>query len=445
MTLDDFDKTDCIFFFGQNAGSNAPRMLHPLQEASKRGVPIVTFNPLRERGLERFTNPQIAGRDADRQETRISSQYHQVTAGGDIAAIMGICKAWSRWTTRPARPAGRVLDHAFIAEHTHGFDDFAARLRAQPGTRSSGVRPDRAAMEAAADVYARRKRGDRHLRHGPDPAPCTASRTSQMLVNLLLLRGNIGKRGAGICPVRGHSNVQGQRTVGITEKPELVPLDKLAAQYGFEPPREKGSTRSRPARASWPARSRPSSASAATSSARSRTEAMEAAWRGMRLTVQIATKLNRSHLVHGEVAYLLPCLGRIEVDVQATGRRRCRWRTARLHPRLARACAPRPARTCCREPRIVAEIAQATLPPNPKVAWDAWVGDYRPIRDAIEETYPDQFHDFNERMFQPGGFHRRCRRASAIWKTKTGKANFITPDELDEDATCRRTRPTCCG
>src|SRR6185312_8720050 len=230
---------DAIFFFGQNVGSNSPRMLHDLQNARRRGVPIVTFNPLHERGLEDFTNPQAPREMLTGERTHISTQFHQVKSGGDMAAIMGMCKALLF-----ADDAGEshVLDWDFINHHTHGFEQFAAAVRAADWPsleRRSGL--TRNAMEAAALVYSRANAvigiyGMGLTQHVKGVA------TVQMLVNLLLLRGNFGKPGAGICPVRGHSNVQGQRTVGITEKPELAPLDKLKELYGFEPPREKGLT-----------------------------------------------------------------------------------------------------------------------------------------------------------------------------------------------------------
>ena len=244
VMLDDFEQTDCILFFGQNVGTNSPRMLHPLQEARKRGVPIITFNPLRERGLERFTNPQAPTEmltgvgDAD-QRRNITSSRSAATS----RRIMGMCKALIEPDDEAQASGGqRVLDVDFIAEHTHGFEAFADAVRAarlgRDLERRSGL--PRADIGSGRDrLLPARMRRSRIYGMG-----LTQHRTGvenvQMLVNLLLLRGNIGKPGAGICPVRGHSNVQGQRTVGITEKPELVPLDKLEEQYGFEPPRETG-------------------------------------------------------------------------------------------------------------------------------------------------------------------------------------------------------------
>ncbi|MDB5818147.1 MAG: formate dehydrogenase, partial [Rhizobacter sp.] len=321
VSLDDFEHCDAIFFFGQNPGVNSPRMLHQLQDARKRGVPIVTFNPLRERGLVSFANPQSPIDMLTPAETAISTQYLQLKIGGDIAAISGMCKTLIGWNDAAASAGGkRVLDDAFIAEHTHGFDDFAKTMRDTAWSdieRESGL--TRAALEEAAGTFARAK-----AVIGVYGMGLTQHRKGvmnvQMLANLLLLGGHIGRLGAGICPVRGHSNVQGQRTVGITEKPELAPLDKLAELYGFEPPREKGlntveacegmldgSVRGFVALGGNFIRAVPD------------TRRMEEAWSKLRLTVAVATKLNRSHLVHGEVSYLLPCLGRIEVDMQASG------------------------------------------------------------------------------------------------------------------------------
>ena len=236
VRLEDFDKTDAIFFFGQNVGSNSPRMLHDLQRTSRRGVPIVTFNPLRERGLERFVNPQSPVQMLTQRATAISSAYHQLRAGSDIAAIAGLCKALIEM-----QDAGRtVLDEDFIANHTRGFDAFEIFVRTTDWAdieQETGL--TRTDLVAAATTYAAADRvmavyGMGLTQHKGGVAAV------QMLVNLLLMRGNIGREGAGICPVRGHSNVQGQRTVGITEKPQLAPLDKLCRQYDFRPPRKKG-------------------------------------------------------------------------------------------------------------------------------------------------------------------------------------------------------------
>lgn len=435
VILDDFKRTDCILFFGQNVGTNSPRMLHPLQEASKRGVPIITFNPLRERGLERFTNPQAPTEMLTGSETRISSQYHQVKIGGDIAALMGIAKILIEADDKARAEGGEpVLDHAFIAEHTHGFAEFAeaARQAAWPELeRRSGL--SRSTLEAAATTYARATAVIGIYGMGLTQHKAGVENV-QMLVNLLLLRGNIGKPGAGICPVRGHSNVQGQRTVGISEKPELVPLDKLKEQYAFEPPRWTGMTTVEACEGIIKGDVKAFVALGGNFvRAAPETAALEEAWTRLRLSVQISTKLNRNHLVPGEISYILPCLGRIEIDEQATGPQAVAVEdsTACIHG--SKGVAEPAGRDLLSEPRIVAELAKATLPPNPRVPWDAWVADYALVRDAIEETYPEDFRRFNERMWRPGGFHRPIAARERQWKTQTGKANFIVPLSLEAD------------
>ncbi len=435
VSLEDFEQTDCIFFFGQNVGTNSPRMLHQLQEARRRGVPIITFNPLKEAGLLHFTNPQSPLQMLTPAETTISTQYLQVRAGGDIGALLGLCKALLEADDAArANGAPRVLDAAFLAEHTAGLDDFVAKVRATGWPqieRESGLA--RRDLETAAATYAAADKvigiygmGLTQHRHGV--------LNVQMVSNFLLLRGNIGKPGAGICPVRGHSNVQGQRTVGITEKPELAPLDKLQELYHFAPPRDKGLNTVETCEGVLDGSVRAfiglggNFLRAVPDTAR-----VEAAWSRLRLTVQVSTKLNRSHLLHGEIAYILPCLGRIEIDRQASGEQSVAVEdsTGCMHGSRGRA---EPAGALLRsEPAIVAGLARASLDPNPAVPWDDWVADYSLVRDAIARTLPDIFHDFNQRMWTPGGFRRPVPAAQRQWKTPNGKANFIVPTALDAD------------
>ncbi|PZO82240.1 MAG: formate dehydrogenase [Mesorhizobium amorphae] len=430
VLLEDFDTTDLIITFGQNVGTNSPRLLHPLQEARKRGIGIVTFNPLRERGWERFRNPQAVSEMIGGLETQISTQYHQVHPGGDIAACFGVAKALLALEDA-AQAAGHepVLDHAFIAEHTHGFEHFEQSVRAMEWSeieKHSGLK--QAALERVASVYSQAKSTiflygmglTQHV-HGIEAI--------DMVTNLMLMRGNIGRPGAGICPVRGHSNVQGQRTVGITEKPELVPNDKLRELFHFEPPMQKGMNTVEACEGILAGeveafiglggnfvRAIPD------------TERMSAAWSSMALTVQVATKLNHSHLVAGKVAYLLPCIARSEIDRQEG---------------QAQAVSMEDSTTCVHgswgqvepasehllsEPRIVAGIAEATLEPNPKLPWSAWARDYASVRDAIEATYPDQFEGFNSRLWKAGGFPRPLAARHRVWTTPSRKANFFTPE-----------------
>ncbi|HEY0292596.1 MAG TPA: FdhF/YdeP family oxidoreductase [Hansschlegelia sp.] len=434
-SLDDFEATDLIMFFGQNVGSNSPRMLHQLQDARKRGAPIITFNPLRERGLERFTNPQNPVEMATGASTEISTQYHQVKAGGDLAALTSMCKALLA-ADKQAATAGlpSILDLDFIETHTHGFRDFVTFCDKQDWAsleKRSGLK--REALEAAAAVYARSSAvmaiygmGLTQHRKGVQ--------SIQMLVNLLLLRGNIGRPGAGICPVRGHSNVQGQRTVGISEKPELVPLDVIARQYGFEPPRRKGLNTVEACEGVLSGEVKAFIGLGGNFvRAIPDTKRMEEAWGGLKLTVQISTKLNRSHLIRGEKAYILPCLGRIEIDEQATGPQAVSMEDSTSCFHGSRGVV-RPVSDQVRsEPWIVAALAKATLAPNPKINWDAWVDDYATVREAIAATYPDKFKDYNEKLFQPGGIRKPLPARERKWETKTGKANFIAPDGLEPD------------
>ena len=328
----------------------------------------------------------------------------------------------------------RVLDVDFIAEHTNGFDKFASAVRGygwEELEQRSGLSRDEIA--AAAAVYARAKAvigiygmGLTQHKKGVE--------TVQVLINLLLMRGNIGKPGAGICPVRGHSNVQGQRTVGITEKPELVPYDKLRELYQFEPPPEKGANTVEACEGILKGEIRAFIGLGGNFvRAIPEREAMEDAWRRLRLTVQIATKLNRGHVIHGEISYVLPCLGRVEIDNQASGPQSVSVEdsTSCVHGSLGMRTPASP--HLLSEPAIIAGIAKATLAPNPNIDWDAWVADYALIRNAIAATYPEAFHDFNERMWTPGGFHRPLPARHRQWKTKTGKANFITPAGLAAD------------
>jgi molybdopterin-dependent oxidoreductase alpha subunit len=435
VVLDDFEHTDCIFFFGQNVGTNSPRMLHLLQDARDRGVPIVTFNPLRERGLVSFVNPLSPYQMLTGKETAISTQYHQVKVGGDIAAITGICKCVIE-ADDAARAAGtaRLIDIDFIEQHAHGLEEFAAYVRGSEWRlieRDSGL--PKAALEQAAIEYMRASKvigiygmGLTQHRRGVENV--------QMVSNLLLLKGNIGKPGAGICPVRGHSNVQGQRTVGITEKPELAPLDNLERRYGFTAPRDKGLNTVETCKGVLDGtvhgfiglggnfvRAVPE------------TDLVESAWPKLQLTVQIATKLNRSHLIHGKAAYILPCRGRIEIDRQDTGAQSVSVEDSTGCMHGSRGVTEPASVHLLSEPAILGGIAKALLPANPSIDWDHWVGDYGLIRDEIAAIFPEIFHDFNARMWIPGGFRRPLPAAKREWKTPNGKANFKTPRGFDED------------
>jgi len=443
VRLDDFELCDAIFIFGHNTGVSSPRMLHQLQDARKRGVPIVTFNPLRERGLVEFVNPQSPTEMLTPANTQISTQYLQVKNGGDLAALTGMCKALvAADDDALASGRARVLDAAFIAEHTDGFDTFAAFLR-EAGwddiESESGL--SREALEAAAATFAGAKAvigiygmGLTQHRKGVENV--------QMVSNLLLLGGHIGRPGAGICPVRGHSNVFGLSAAATTEKPELAPLDRLATMYGFEPPREKGLNTVETCEGVFKGQVRAfiglggNFVRAVPDSDR-----LEPAWRNLQLTVQVATKLNRSHLVHGKVSYLLPCRGRIEVDRQQSGEQTVAMEDSTGVMHASRGVAEPAAATLLSEPAIVAGIAKASLPPNPKVPWDGWVADYALVRDHIAQAFPEIFHDFNERLKAPGGFPRPLPAKERVWKTPNGKACFKGYGNLRADPDTPETGP----
>lgn len=431
VVFDDFEKCDAIFFFGQNTGSNSPRFLHPLQDAVRRGCRIVTFNPVRERGLERMINPQSPVEMLTGASTEISCQYHQVKAGGDIAVLLGLSKYVLQADDEARRTGGRVVDWQFIEEHTHGFHAFADKVRNTSWDEieaASGLSRD--ALFEAATVYLEASNvigiygmGLTQHVHGFENV------TS--FVNLLLLKGNIGREGAGISPVRGHSNVQGQRTVGIAEKPELVPLDKLAEIFGFEPPRKKGMNTVAACEGLLDGKVKAFIGLGGNFvRAIPDQDVIMPAWRNMQLTVQIATKLNRSHLVNGKVAYLLPCLGRTELDIQATGEQTVTVEDSLSHVHGSIGRQKPASEQLLSELAIVAGIAKATLTANPKVRWDDWVGDYALVRDLIERTYPDQFKDFNSRLYEPGGFYRGNTARERVWKTESGKAEFTVPKHL---------------
>jgi len=326
-----------------------------------------------------------------------------------------------------------VLDHDFIETHTQGFAAFADFCRGAGWDeieRDSGL--ERAELEAAGEVYVKAKSVIAIYGMGLTQHRLGVQNV-HMVCNFLMLRGNIGRPGSGPCPVRGHSNVQGQRTVGITEKPDLAPLDRLKELYGFEPPREKGLATVEVCEALLRgevtgfiglggnlARAIPDNAR------------LEDAWRRQRLTVSVATKFNRTHLLAGQVAFLLPCLSRIERDAQASGPQTVSVEDSSscIHASLGDKAPASPKLKS--EPAIVAGIAEATLAPNPKVDWAGWVGDYARVRDAIESTYPQWFARFNERFRQPGGFRRPNKAADRDFsEAPGGKANFLKPSKLN--------------
>ncbi len=382
VLLDDFAHAEAIFILGQNPGTNGPRMLTELHRASRRGVPIVVFNPLRERALERFAAPQDPVEMATFGETRIASEYCQVRVGGDVAALKGVMKlvleAHYELLRNSAEP---VLDLDFIAHHTHGFEAFADDLRHENWEeilRASGV--PREQLERVAAVYTRARAvivvyGMGITQHRLGTA------NVQQTVNLLLLRGNFGKPGAGICPVRGHSNVQGDRTMGVDEKPKPELLDQLEKVFGFEPPRARGHHVVKAVQAMVDGR-----AKAFIGLGGNFVRAVpdwtvaEAAMRRLRLTVAVSTKLNRGHMVHGAQALILPCLARSDIDMQAGGRQSVTVEDSMSMVHASSGLVEPPSEHLKSEVAIVCGMAKATLL-DCGIEWDSFVADYNRIRD----------------------------------------------------------------
>lgn len=425
VTLDDFTKADAIFIFGQNPGTNHPRMLGELRAAHKRGARIVSFNPLRERGLERFQDPQSKLEMATLGDTPISTHYFQLRAGGDLAAVKGMMKH----VLEQEDARGGVLDHAFIAEHTIGFEALAADLRAEPWAvleAESGL--TEAQMRSAGDVYAGAGSAIVCWGMGITQHPHSVA-TIQMLVNLLMLRGNLGRPGAGACPVRGHSNVQGDRTMGIWEKPPAALLDRLQQVFGFEPPRTHGVDVVDSIRLMLEGKGRVFFALGGNFAAA--TPDTAATWQALRqcdLTVHVTTKLNRSHVVHGREALILPCLGRTEIDMQAAGPQGVTVEDSMSMVHLSAGINPPASEHLLSEPAIVARLAAATLNGpagrGSRTPWLWLVEDYARIRDLIEQVF-DDFKDFNARVAAPGGFRLRNTAGERVWITDTGKAAFV--------------------
>jgi len=433
IVWDDLAETDAFFFFGQNPGTNSPRFLHPLKDLKDRGGKIVTFNPVIEQGLVSFVDPQSPTAMLTGKETKISDQYHQLKAGGDVAAILGLCKCVVE-ADDAAKAAGKaeVIDHAFVKQHTTGFDDFIQSCRDVSWSeieQESGL--TEAALRDAGQVYIAAEKvigvygmGLTQHTHG--------ALNIAMLVNLLLLRGNIGKPGAGCCPVRGHSNVQGQRTVGIAEKVKLVPLDKLKELFGFDPPIKDGMNIVEAVEGMFAGKVRAFvSLGGNLVRAVPDQKRMEQAWAAQDLTVMISTKLNRSHLFPAKQAYILPCLGRFEVDEQATGNQSITTEDSFSMISASVGHTAPVSDMIKSELAIVTGIAKAAVAPSAGLKWDEWTGDYGLVRNLIEHTYPDDFRDFNARMCEAGGFYRGNGAHERIWKTPEGKAVFTTPGQLN--------------
>ena len=433
VTFDDFEHADAIFVWGQNPGTNHPRMLEPLREAVKRGAQVVCVNPLKERGLERFQHPQHPIEMLTNGDKPTNTAYFRPALGGDMALLRGMAKfllQWEREAQLANAPA--VLDHDFLNAHTAGVLEYLAVVDAtswEAIVEQSGL--SLADIEQAARMYAKGKNvimcwamGITQHRHSVP--------TIQEIANLMLLRGNIGKPGAGLCPVRGHSNVQGDRTMGINERPPVALLDALEKRFGFKVPRHNGHNTVEAIGAMLAGQAKVFIGLGGNfAQATPDTERTAQALRNCALTVQISTKLNRSHLIHGKDALILPCLGRTDIDLQAEGAQAVTVEDSFSMVHASNGQLQPLSRQMRSEPAVIAGIAAATLGAQP-VDWHWLVADYARIRELISQTIPG-FEDFNQRLARPGGFYLGNSASQRQWNTASGKANFkanALPDDL---------------
>ena len=421
VTVEDVVDADCILIAGQNPGTNHPRMLSILEKAKARGAKIIAVNPLPEAGLMRFKDPQkvhgVVGHGVP-----IADEFVQIRLGGDMALFAGLGRLLLE---AEDRNPGSVVDRDFIAGHCAGFDEYEKRTRAvdlDTVTEATGI--DREQLERVARMLIASDRtvfcwamGLTQHRH--------AVATIGEATNLLLMRGMIGKPGAGVCPVRGHSNVQGDRTMGIWEQMPEEFLAALDTRFGITSPRKHGHDTVDAIRAM-----RDGDASVFVgmggnfASATPDTEVTEAALRSCALTVQISTKLNRSHVVHGRTALILPTLGRTDRDMQAGGKQLVSVEDSMSMVHLSRGSLTPPSAHLRSEVAIVCELATAILGQHHPVPWAQFPGNYDLIRDAIADVVPG-CTDYNSRVRQPDGFQLpHPPRDSREFPTTTGKANF---------------------
>ena len=421
VSLEDFQKADAIFIFGQNPGTNHPRMLTELEKARKRGCEIVSFNPLRERGLVSFIDPKKIVSALLNKGGAISSLYLQPLIGGDLALLKGLMKVVLE---ADAQHPGK-LDRDFINDHTTGFEELRKDIDETSWENieeQSGL--TREEITTAGNIYLRSDKtiacwamGLTQHKH--------AVVTIQQVVNLMLLKGNIGRPGAGLCPVRGHSNVQGDRTMGIVENPRKEFLAALEQAFHFKPPQKPGYNTVDAIKAMQDGKIKVFMGMGGNFAvATPDTDYTEAALRKCQLTAHVSTKLNRSHLVTGKRAFILPCLGRTEIDLQNNVPQKVTVEDSMSMVHASEGRNTPASKYLLSEPAIVSCIAIASLP-HTKTDWGGLVSHYDNIRDKIEAILPG-FENFNLRIREPGGFYLRNSAREKVWRTQTGTARFIT-------------------
>ncbi len=420
VRIDDFACADSIFVIGQNPGTCHPRMLTELQKASRNGCKIVSVNPLIEPGLMRFKNPQEPLHMLA-PGTEMACLFLPVRINGDVAVLKGIMK---EMLEEDDRTGGKVLARDFIEHQTEGFEAFAQDIRNESWDRiveSSGISRD--LIHQAAQIAIKSERMICSWAMGITQHKNGVANV-QSIVNFALLRGQIGRKGAGVCPVRGHSNVQGDRTVGIWEKMNKAFMEALGKEFNFSPPEKHGFDTVRSIEAMHQGKVKVFVALGgnflvATPDTNYTSEAMQRC----RLTVQISTKLNRAHLITGEQALILPCLGRTEKDFQKAGQQFVTVEDTTGVVHMSRGVLAPASEHLRSEPAIVADIARATLKENTTVDWEKLRDDYDQIREHIEHVVPG-FTQYNARVRQPGGFYLPNEPHDGKFKTDSKKAKF---------------------
>lgn len=430
VKLDDFYVTDVIVIIGQNPGTNHPRMLTALQKAKANGAKIISINPLAEAGLIGFRHPQHVT-DLLTKPTAITDLWLPVKINEDVALLKAILKLLLK---KEKQSPGTVLDHTFIREKAIGFDTFLGDIEkydVDALIERSGV--PRAKVEEAVDLLAANRKiivcwamGLTQHKNAVD--------NIREIVNLLLLKGSIGKPGAGTCPVRGHSNVQGDRTMGIYEKPKKDFLDSLEKVFQFGPPRQHGYDTVEAMQAMAAGKVKVFMAMGGNFlSATPDTAFTAEALRRCDMTVHVSTKLNRSHLVHGQTAIILPCLGRTEKDIQQSGEQFVTVENSAGVVHQSHGDKNPISPQLWSEPKIVAQLAGVTLRDRSKgIDWEDLISNYDKIRTLISKTIPG-FENYNERVRKPGGFYLPNGAREGTFKTSTAKASFtcnVLPDHI---------------
>ncbi|WP_257539797.1 FdhF/YdeP family oxidoreductase [Sphingobium sp. CFD-1] len=427
VVLEDFEHAEAIFVIGHNTGTNAPRMMTNLVEARKRGVPIVAVNPMPERALIRFTEPQDLVQMATFGSTPIASEFVHIRIGGDLALLKGMMKVMFEREEK----GETILDHDFLRQHTAGMEavrDEAMALDWGDIVAASGI--EEVQIRRCAEIYIRSKAtiicyGMGLTQHQQ------GSRLLQQVAGLLLLKGNYGKPGAGISPIRGHSNVQGDRTVGIDERPTQAYLDRVRDVFGFEPPRGYGHHTVESVEAMLDGTAKVFIGMGGNFvRAVPDTDIAYAAMRKLSLSVGIATKLNRGHLVHGRDALILPVIARSERIETARGEQFVTIEDSMSNVTASRGVLAPASPDLKPEVEIVCRMAMAALPDS-QIPWESYIDDYDLIRDKIAAVYPEIYADFSERIKEPRGFHLDVAPRRLVWLTPNGKANFLPLPGLD--------------